>query len=510
MLLISVLDIMQGVMFMLFMNRAIGINNISLWVLGLGALGFVIGYYLVSLLASYLINLILKKIRGELVYDIFVSYSNYSTAKFLKEETPSSITSIITTEVENLIDSYYSYILQIFSTIFSFVLGIVYLGLLNLYIVIPILVFVVIIFLVSFLTAGKVNKNYKEVFLANKYVIKLINNIFNFFTISKMFTFKDKLYKHIDEEYDKFNVKKTKARLFDVVLEKVNGVLSLLMFFSIYIICVYLAIENQMNAGEITSIIQVCGTIINPFFAISYIIKAIANTKSTRDKISKIITIPTPKISSPRLQVNKISVQNLSFSYTNKQNVINNLSFDFSLGEIVAIVGESGSGKSTLLSLLSKFVDGYTGLILINDSVNLIDISDEIYYLNVKVLNQEPILLNDSIKNNIILDRPFDEQKFNEIFGLLNLGKSFKDINTKIDTEIKNYSLGEARRICLARLLYEKPNFILLDEPFASLDEENRLIIENALVNINDSCIVIASHVFSDNFISHINKKIEL
>ena len=176
----------------------------------------------------------------------------------------------------------------------------------------------------------------------------------------------------------------------------------------------------------------------------------------------------------------------------------------------MAIVGESGSGKSTLLSLLSKFIDGYKGLILINDSVNLIDISDEIYYLNVKVLNQEPILLNDSIKNNIILDRPFDEQKFNEIFGLLNLGKSFKDINTKIDTEIKNYSLGEARRICLARLLYEKPNFILLDEPFASLDEENRLIIENALVNINDSCIVIASHVFSDNFISHINKKIEL
>ena len=35
-------------------------------------------------------------------------------------------------------------------------------------------------------------------------------------------------------------------------------------------------------------------------------------------------------------------------------------------------------------------------------------------------------------------------------------------------------------------------------------------IIDNALVNINDSCIVIASHVFSDNFISHINKKIEL
>lgn len=495
---------------MLFMNRATGANDIPLWILVIGALGFVIGYYLVSLIASYLITIILKKIRGELVNDIFTSFSNYPVSTFLKNETASSISSTITTEVENLINSYYSYILNIFSITFSFILGLTYLGLLNVFIIIPILIFIVLILLISFLSTNKINKNYEQVFYANRYVIKLINNVFSFFTVSKMFDFKESINKRIESEYDKFNSAKKKARLFDVILEKINGVLSLLMFFSIYTICVYLVIKDQMNAGEITSIIQVCGSVVNPFFSISYVIKAIANTKSTRDKIAKILKAPTTSANLTRLDVKEIKGSNITYAYKDKDYIFKNLSFDFKKGDIVAIIGESGSGKTTLLSILSKFITDYSGSILINDSISLNDVNDVSYYLNVKLLNQEPTLLDDTIKNNIVLNKPFEEEKFNKIFKLLNLDNTFKDINIKIDTESKNYSLGEARRICLARLLYDKPTFILLDEPFASLDEENRLIIENALTSINDSCIIITSHIFSEEFKKHITKEIKL
>ena len=451
-----------------------------------------------------------KKIRGELVNDIFTSFSNYPVSTFLKNETASSISSIITTEVENLINSYYSYILNIFSITFSFILGLIYLGLLNFFIIIPILIFIVLILLISFLSTNKINKNYEKVFYANRYVIKLINNVFSFFTVSKMFDFKENINKRIESEYDKFNSAKKKARLFDVILEKINGILSLLMFFSIYTICVYLAIKDQMNAGEITSIIQVCGSVVNPFFSISYVIKAIANTKSTRDKIANILKVPTTSANLTKLDLKEIKGTNITYAYKDNDYIFKNLSFDFKKGDIVAIIGESGSGKTTLLSILSKFITDYSGSILLNDSINLNDVNDESYYLDVKLLNQEPTLLDDTIKNNIILDKPFEEDKFNKIFKLLNLDNTFKDINIKIDTESKNYSLGEARRICLARLLYDKPTFILLDEPFASLDEENRLIIENALTNINDSCIIITSHIFSEEFKKHITKEIKL
>lgn len=209
------------------------------------------------------------------------------------------------------------------------------------------------------------------------------------------------------------------------------------MFFSIYTICVYLAIKDQMNAGEITSIIQVCGSVVNPFFSISYVIKAIANTKSTRDKIANILKAPATSANLVKLDLKEIKGINITYAYKDNDYIFKNLSFDFKKGDIVAIIGESGSGKTTLLSILSKFITDYSGSILLNDSINLNDVNDESYYLDVKLLNQEPTLLDDTIKNNIILDKLFEEEKFNKIFKLLNLDNTFKDINIKIDTESK-------------------------------------------------------------------------
>ena len=79
-----------------------------------------------------------------------------------------------------------------------------------------------------------------------------------------------------------------------------------------------------------------------------------------------------------------------------------------------------------------------------------------------------------------------------------------------LNTEKINYSLGEARRINFARMLYSNAKYILMDEPFASLDEENRLIMENVILLQKDKCIVITSHVVSSDFLSKVNIKIDL
>lgn len=509
-MLVSAMDIAQGFLFMIFMNRALNINSHPLWLLIIIGINFVIIYYLLSLSSSILLSTLLKKIRAELVHDSMTEILNLPASEFLTNESPSVVTNFISNEVENLVNNFYNYIFQLFGVACSIVLGLIYLSYLSVYFIIPILLTIFFLFLIMFFAKKKINSNYQTLFMEKSLMIKLINNVSNFFLISKMFSYKKFLVQHLAKEYEDYNKQHMKTTRFDLIIEKINGGLALILFIALYSIAVVLALAGELNGGEIVAIIQVCSTVVAPFFSITYVFKAISNTKSTRTKILKLLKVSDSSNSKENLSIIKIEVKDLSFAYNENTKIFDHFYCKFEIGDCVGLIGESGSGKSTLLSLISKLIDSYAGEILINDGINSKNITDQAYFKNVKLLTQNPILLNESVKKNIILDSDFDEKKFYKIFNQLQLNRSFENGNYRIDTEKQNYSLGEARRICLARILYSNPQFIFLDEPFASLDEENRLIIEEVICSLNKSCVVVASHIFSDDFLKKLNKKIYL
>ncbi len=195
----------------------------------------------------------------------------------------------------------------------------------------------------------------------------------------------------------------------------------------------------------------------NPFFVISLVFRAINNTKKTRTKIKELISNDV-KTDEPQIEVETISGKNINFGYNEDKKVIEDLNFEIHKNDMVGIIGEFGAGKSTLLKIISKVYDNYQGEIDINNSTNLKEIGDSQYYRNVKLLEQTPVLLNASFKDNVIMNNPYDEEKFNRIIKLLRLDKTFGNLpdkyETMLDSEENNYSLGEARRIAIARILY--------------------------------------------------------
>lgn len=190
------------------------------------------------------------------------------------------------------------------------------------------------------------------------------------------------------------------------------------------------------------------------------------------------------------LNVNKITFKNVSFEYNSDilteksyddiaELAIKNLSCTFTNKKLNYITGENGGGKSSLLKALLYNIK--SGSIFFDDinrnNIDWITLRRSIYYLNQS--NEHPVLLSETIlkqlKNN--------NSTLAEKMGLNDL--------TDVSGDTKSASGGQEQRIHIFTALTSNANIILLDEPFSALDIEWKDTIENILIEIAKTKIII-------------------
>lgn len=175
-------------------------------------------------------------------------------------------------------------------------------------------------------------------------------------------------------------------------------------------------------------------------------------------------------------------VQNL------QTNILKSISFSIEKSECLSVFGESGSGKTTLLNAIAGYID-YSGSILWNNQVLE---NNPPWKRNFRYLNQRLYLFpHKTVRGNLILANPSASDAEQQI--LLS--------ELKIDHLINRYphqlSGGEQQRVALARALIYRPDLLLLDEPFSSLDWFSRKDIWKVLKNliqINEITTILVTH----------------
>lgn len=184
-----------------------------------------------------------------------------------------------------------------------------------------------------------------------------------------------------------------------------------------------------------------------------------------------------------------IKISNLSHGFESEKfiKIIDNLNFEASSGESVAIVGKSGSGKSSLLSLISGISTPNSGEIEINgtklSTLNLSEIVD-FRARNVSTIFQDFKLISHlSVYENISLALEIksmsDDLLVNEVINKVGLEE-------RRDSFPSTLSGGERQRVAIARALCAKTNVILADEPNANLDIETGQQVMELLFNLVD------------------------
>ena len=174
----------------------------------------------------------------------------------------------------------------------------------------------------------------------------------------------------------------------------------------------------------------------------------------------------------------KIEIVDLSFKYLKGSNdVIKNLNLSIDKGKSVGFVGKSGSGKTTLVNLLCGLLSSSNGKIT-SDNVDIFNNIDS-WQKKIGLVPQDNYLLDDTVINNILfLDdkKKVDQKKLSDALFYSGVSEFINKLNKGLDTIVGEkgsiLSGGQVQRIALARLLYQDPKILILDEFTNSLDPE--------------------------------------
>ena len=173
-----------------------------------------------------------------------------------------------------------------------------------------------------------------------------------------------------------------------------------------------------------------------------------------------------------------LEFKNVTFNYPGSdRKIIDNLSFKINKGEKISIVGVNNAGKTTIVKILLRFFDIDSGEILYN-GVNINKISKNSLYNKITGVFQDFSIMPFTIKENIIANKDYEEEKTTRIIEQLDLAEKVGElpngINTYLNKDIyenaTDLSLGQKQKLAIGRALYQNADFLILDEPTASLD----------------------------------------
>jgi ABC-type bacteriocin/lantibiotic exporter with double-glycine peptidase domain len=174
-------------------------------------------------------------------------------------------------------------------------------------------------------------------------------------------------------------------------------------------------------------------------------------------------------------EINQLAATHLGFSYSNDSMVLNDINFDLEKGDILVITGNIGAGKSTLSKIIAGIYSQNSGEIRINQEKADIALLRN----NVAYVDQNSQLITGTITQNISsFDENNDSGTITRILESVNLQGWVESLhqkqNTVVNSSNETISGGQRQRISIARALYKKAEILVLDEPTASLDQENR------------------------------------
>jgi ABC-type multidrug transport system fused ATPase/permease subunit len=184
---------------------------------------------------------------------------------------------------------------------------------------------------------------------------------------------------------------------------------------------------------------------------------------------------------------NEFGFEGVSFKYKNSsENILENVTIRFNVGEAIGIKGVSGGGKTTTVDILLGLLYPYEGIV-VSDGQNIMD-NGPAWRKKISYIPQNIYLIDDTIKANIcfgIPDDQIDEKKLESVIKDAELEALVSQLPMGVDTKIgergARLSGGQKQRIGIARALYKEAEILILDEATSALDNQTENDVMQAI-----------------------------
>ena len=286
------------------------------------------------------------------------------------------------------------------------------------------------------------------------------------------------------KDYEEERFEKVNKNVFDSDLKasknmaKINPLINLFLnigLVAVIFVGAFRVDSGIIKAGVIISFTTYFTIILNAMVSMTRIFMIYSKAFASSKRIEEIFNMETDLCVLDDVDQKEgsfIEFNDVSFAYLHQKNVLENINIKLQKGDSLGIIGATGSGKSTLINLLMRFYD-CDGKIYI-DGLNIKNYNLHELRKIYGVSFQNDAILNDTIKNNIVFGREYDEAWFKKVCEISCVNSFAADNSDGYDKMITargtNLSGGQKQRILIARSIYSKPKVLILDDATSALD----------------------------------------
>ena len=202
----------------------------------------------------------------------------------------------------------------------------------------------------------------------------------------------------------------------------------------------------------------------------------------------------------------ELSLQKVSFSYPQGEQVLKEINLTIRRGEKIALVGYNGAGKTTLVKLLMRLYDVTSGEITRNGrDIRRLNLQE--YRGQYAALFQDYQMFAATLGENIVMDKvPVDQEKIKPLLQKSGFDRKFSELSRGYETPLTGefeedgvtLSGGEAQMVGICRSLYQDSQIVVLDEPSSALDPLNEYNLNHTMMNLDrEKTVIFISHRLS-------------